>query len=46
MTSLRGKLTVLACHSTKEVNIAKELTYLSTDIVLTQAIVVNAKPYN
>ncbi len=32
MTSLRGKLTALACHSTKRVNKAEELTYLSTNI--------------
>jgi len=34
MTSLGGKLTALACHPTKRVNKAEELTYLSTSIVL------------
>jgi hypothetical protein len=33
MMSLGGKLTALACHSTKRVNKAEELTYLSTNIV-------------
>ncbi len=28
MTSLGGKLTALACHPTKRVNKAEELTYL------------------
>jgi hypothetical protein len=28
MTSLGGKLTVLACHPTKKVNNAEELTYI------------------
>jgi hypothetical protein len=28
MTSLRGKQTALACHPTKKINIAEELTYL------------------
>jgi hypothetical protein len=32
MTSPRGKLGALACHPTKEVNQAEELTYLSTNI--------------
>jgi hypothetical protein len=32
MTSPGGKLAALACHPTKEVNKAEELTYLSTDI--------------
>jgi hypothetical protein len=31
-TSPRGKLTALACHQTKKVNKAEELTYLSTNI--------------
>jgi hypothetical protein len=31
MTSPVGKLTALACHSTKRVNKAEELTYLSTN---------------
>jgi hypothetical protein len=30
--SLGGKLTALACHPTKRVNIAEEVTYLSTNI--------------
>jgi len=34
MTSLGGKLTALACHPTKRVNKAEELTYLSTNIAL------------
>jgi hypothetical protein len=34
MTSLGGKLTALACHPTKNVNKAEELTYLSTNIAL------------
>jgi hypothetical protein len=32
ITSPRGKLTALACHPTKKVNKAEELTYLSTNI--------------
>jgi hypothetical protein len=32
MTSPWGKLTALACHLTKKVNKAEELTYLSTNI--------------
>ncbi len=32
MMSPRGTLTALACHPTKKVNIAEELTYLSTNI--------------
>jgi hypothetical protein len=32
MTSLGGKLTALACHPTKKVNKAEELTLLSTKI--------------
>jgi hypothetical protein len=32
MTSLGGKLTALACHLTKRINKAEELTYLSTNI--------------
>jgi hypothetical protein len=32
MTSPEGKLTALPCHSTKRVNKAEELTYLSTNI--------------
>jgi hypothetical protein len=32
MTSPGGKLTALACHPTKKVNKAEELTYLSTSI--------------
>jgi hypothetical protein len=31
MTSPEGKLTALACHLTKKVNKAEELTYLSTN---------------
>jgi hypothetical protein len=34
MTSPGGKLTALACHPTKEVNKAEELTYPSTCIGL------------
>jgi len=34
MMSLRGKQTALACHPTKRVNKAEELTYLSTNIAL------------
>jgi hypothetical protein len=33
MTSPGGKLTALACHQSKKVNKAEELTYLSTNIV-------------
>jgi hypothetical protein len=33
MTSPRGKLTAMACHLTKKVNKADELTYLFTNIV-------------
>jgi len=33
MTSHGGKLTALACHPTKKVNKAEELTYLSINIV-------------
>jgi hypothetical protein len=33
MISPGGKLTTLACHPTKKVNKAEELTYLSTNIV-------------
>jgi hypothetical protein len=40
MTSPVAIVTSLACHPTKKVNKAEELTYLSTDIVLTQTIVV------
>jgi hypothetical protein len=36
MMSLRAKLTTLACHPTKRVNKAEELTYLSTNIGTTQ----------
>jgi len=32
ITSPGGKLTALACHPTKRVNKAEELTYLSTNI--------------
>jgi hypothetical protein len=32
MTSFGGKLTALACHPTKRVSKAEELTYLSTNI--------------
>ncbi len=32
MTSLGGKLTALVCHPSKRVNIAEDLTYLSTNI--------------
>jgi len=32
MTSPGGKLTALACHPTKKVNKAEQLTYLSTNI--------------
>jgi hypothetical protein len=32
MMSLEGKLIALACHPTKRVNKAEELTYLSTNI--------------
>jgi hypothetical protein len=32
MTSLRGKLTALACHPNQKVNKAEELTYLSVNI--------------
>jgi hypothetical protein len=32
MTSPGGKLKALACHTSKKVNKAKELTYLSTNI--------------
>jgi hypothetical protein len=32
MTSPGGKLTALACHLTKKVNKAEELTYLFTNI--------------
>ncbi len=32
MASPRGKLTALACHTTKRINKAEELTYLSTNI--------------
>jgi hypothetical protein len=32
MTSLVGKLIALACHPTKKVNKAEELTYLSANI--------------
>jgi hypothetical protein len=32
MTSLGGKLTALVCHPAKKLNIAEELTYLSTNI--------------
>jgi hypothetical protein len=46
MTSPVAMVTALACHPTKKVNKAEELTQLSTDIVLTQGIVVNAKPNN
>jgi hypothetical protein len=35
MTSPGGKLTALACHLTKKVNKAEELTNLSTNIVFT-----------
>jgi len=34
MTSPGGKLTALACNTTKSVNKAEELTYLSTNIAL------------
>jgi hypothetical protein len=34
MMSLGGKLTALACHPTKRVNKAEELTYLSINIGL------------
>ncbi len=34
MTSPWGKLTVLACHLTKKVNKAEELSYLSTNIAV------------
>jgi hypothetical protein len=34
MTSLGGKLTAPACHPTKKVKKAVELTYLSTNIYL------------
>jgi hypothetical protein len=34
MMSYGGKLTALACHPTKRVNKAEELTYLSTKIEL------------
>ncbi len=33
MMSPWGKVTSLACHPTKKVNKAEELTYLSTNIV-------------
>jgi len=33
MTSPGGKLTALACHPTKKVNKAEELTYLSTSVI-------------
>jgi hypothetical protein len=38
MTSPGGKLTALACHPTKKVNKAEELTYLSTNIDLITSI--------
>jgi hypothetical protein len=34
MTSSGGKLTALACHPTKKVNIVEELTHLSTNIAI------------
>jgi len=34
MTSPGGKLTAMACHPTKIVNKAEELTYLSTNMEL------------
>jgi hypothetical protein len=35
MMPLWGKLTALACHLTKKVNKAEDLTYLSRDIGIT-----------
>jgi hypothetical protein len=39
MTSFGGKLTALACHPTKKVNKAEELTYLYTNIGITLIII-------
>jgi hypothetical protein len=36
MMSLGGKQTTLACHPTKRVNKAEELTYISTNIAFVQ----------
>jgi len=37
MASTGGKLPGVECHSTKKVNKAEELTYLSTNIGITRA---------
>jgi hypothetical protein len=41
MTSPGGKLTALACHPTKRVNKAEELTYLSTNNGCNQAMFIS-----